>query len=83
MRYHREMGQLLVRNVPEEAIAALKKRAEINGRSVEAEHRQLIENLVERPVAGWLAEADRLREVTRGRGGPTAVEILREVRGSR
>ena len=80
MRYHRRMGQLLVRNVSDEGVAALRRRAESNGRSVEAEHRSLIENLVQRPVQDWLAEADRLRELTRGRPGPPSWVIIREMR---
>lgn len=74
------MGQLLVRNVSDDAIGALRRRAETNGRSVEAEHRALIEGLVQRPVTDWLAEADRLRELTRGRPGPPSWVIIREMR---
>ena len=82
MRYHRDMGQLLVRNVSEEAIAALKARAEANGRSVESEHRELLQGLARPGFDAWLAELDALREATRGRGGPTSEEIIREDRDS-
>lgn len=83
MRYHVGMGQLLVRNLSDEAVNALKARALRSGRSVEAEHRALLEDLVERPVTDWLAEADRLRAMTRGRGGPPAWVLIREDRDSR
>lgn len=82
MRYHSVMGQLLVRNVSEQAIAALKTRAAGNGRSMEAELREIVHGLVRSDHDAWLAELDRLREATRGRGGPSAVEILREDRES-
>ena len=36
------MGQLLVRNLEEEVLVELKKRAVRNGRSVEAEHRAIL-----------------------------------------
>ena len=84
MRYHRGMGQLLVRNVPDEAIAALKRQAAKNGRSMEAEARELLKELASpAPKRDWLAEADRLRERTKGRGGPPAWVLIREDRDSR
>ena len=76
------MEQLVVRDVSDEGVAALRRRAEVNGRSVEAEHRALIEGLVQRPVKDWLAEADRLRELTRDRPGPPSWVIIREMRDS-
>ena len=36
------MAQLLVRNLEDEVVAALKKRAARSGRSVEAEHREIL-----------------------------------------
>ena len=87
MRYHRFMGQLLVRNVSADGIAALKRQALANGRSVEAEHRALIEGLntpAPPPDANdWLAEADRLRQMTRGRSEIPSWILIREARDSR
>ena len=82
------MGQLLVRNVPDEAIAALKLQAAGNGRSMEAELRLLIEASVtptppEQGSCDWLAEADRLREMTRGRSDVPSWVLIREARDSR
>ena len=36
------MAQLTVRNISNEVVSALKKRAAANGRSAEAEHRELL-----------------------------------------
>lgn len=82
MRYHHRMGQLLVRNVSEEGIKALKARAVSHGRSMEAELRDMVQGLAKPKLSDFIAEADRLREETRGRGGMTAAEILREDRDS-
>ena len=40
------MAQLHVRNVPEELVAALKERAGRNRRSMEAEHRIILEEVL-------------------------------------
>ncbi|MBS0531229.1 MAG: hypothetical protein JSS22_17845 [Proteobacteria bacterium] len=37
------MGQVLIRNVPDETIASFKQKAELNGRSLEQELRELLE----------------------------------------
>jgi plasmid stability protein len=78
------MGQLLVRDVPEETIAALKERAKENGRSAEAEHRALLqENLKSKREKFW-EEAAKLREELRARGLHfDSAEIIRQDRDSR
>ena len=82
MRYHRRMGQLLVRNVSEAGIEALKRRAASHGRSVEAELRTMVQDLAQPKLGDFVAEARRLSEETAGRGGPTAEELIREDRDS-
>lgn len=85
------MGQLLVRNVSDEGVAALKRRAAENGRSVEAEHRAMIERLAQphqphqpQPdTRDWVAEADRLREMTKGRSSVPSWVLIREDRDAR
>ncbi len=55
------MSQLLVRNIAPTVVKALRERAARNGRSAEAEHREILrEALVERPslVALLLAMPD-------------------------
>ena len=49
--------QLLVREVDEELVKALKKRAVANGRSTEAEHRMILEKALRGPQKISLAEA--------------------------
>ncbi len=70
-RYHiliaikgRGIGQLLVRGLDDWVINSLKQRAARNGRSVEAEHRAILELVLE-PEAELFAElAARLRATT-------------------
>jgi antitoxin FitA len=42
------MAQLLVRNLEDEVVAELKKRAARSGRSVEAEHREILRSALRR-----------------------------------
>jgi len=42
------MGQLLVRNLEDEVVAELKRRAARSGRSVEAEHREILRSALGR-----------------------------------
>jgi plasmid stability protein len=77
------MGQLLVRNVAERVIDALKKRAKSNGRSTEAEHRVLLEeSLVPQCEDFWLRAA-KLREATRGRIRTNSADLIRAERRKR
>ena len=58
------MGQLLVRGLDDRLVQALKERAARIGRSVEAEHRAILEQVLG-PEAGGFAElAARLRAAT-------------------
>ena len=43
VQYHSSMAQLLIRDVPEALVLALKERATANGRSAEAVHRLILE----------------------------------------
>jgi plasmid stability protein len=83
------MAQLLVRNVDEETVARLKARAAANGRSVEAEHREILRAALEAtPRPDPWAEFRRLsaisRAMTAGRKNVTPSEVLqRETRDER
>jgi plasmid stability protein len=50
------MANLVVRNLDENIVAALKQRAVRHGRSAEAEHRALLEDALLRPRAKSFAE---------------------------
>jgi plasmid stability protein len=78
------MGQLLVRDVPEDTIAALKERAKENGRSTEAEHRAILQETVKSKREKFWEDAAELREELRARGlhFDSAV-IIRQDRDSR
>lgn len=45
------MGQLIVRNLEAEVLQALKKRAAAHGRSAEAEHREILRQVLLVPEA--------------------------------
>ncbi|MDQ6972999.1 MAG: hypothetical protein Q9M30_10145 [Mariprofundaceae bacterium] len=51
------MANLVVRNLNENIVAALKQRAVRHGRSAEAEHRALLEEVLLRPRGKSFAEA--------------------------
>jgi len=50
------MANLVVRNLDEKIVAALKQRAARHGRSAEAEHRALLEEVLLRPRAKSFAD---------------------------
>lgn len=80
------MAQILIRNLPDEAKDALRKRAGANGRSMEAEARSILIDFVipdaADPVLAWLDDADELRAsdggfdaAPAGRRTPRAVDL--------
>jgi plasmid stability protein len=79
------MAQLLVRDVPEETVAALKKRAKANGRSAEAEHRAILEETLQPKREDFWKEVDKafaeLEESGRAFSDSTA--LVRKDRDSR
>jgi plasmid stability protein len=60
------MAQLLIRNLPDEAKEALRTRASGNGRSMEAEARAILVDIIlpraDDPVLLWLGDAAGLRD---------------------
>jgi plasmid stability protein len=75
------MAQLLVRNLDEETVSWLKARAAANGRSVEAEHREILRaaRVAGAPRDFW-ARAAELRTGLAGRNLTPAEALLREMR---
>ncbi len=79
------MAQFLIRDVPEPVAAALKKRAKQNGRSTEAELREIITETVKPKAGDFWAEADRLRKELSDRGlkFSNSADLIREERDKR
>ena len=50
------MANLIVRDIDESLVRALKQRAARHGRSAEAEHREILANVLRRPRKRHLAE---------------------------
>ena len=77
------MGQVLIRNLDDETIAAYRELAARNHRSLEAELRHILQSF--RPVtaerkAEALARLDSLRASTRGKPQTPSEVLIREIR---
>lgn len=77
-------GGLHVRNLDDDLIARLKRRAARHGRSAEAEHREILRQALAREIEPSFAElAAKLREMTKGRKHTPAEVLMREGRKER
>ena len=77
-------GKLLVRNLDDEIIARLKRRAARHGRSAEAEHREILRQALATETEPSFEElAAQLRKLTKGRKHTPAEELQREGRDER
>jgi antitoxin FitA len=77
------MAQLLVRDVPEDVAAELKRRAKKHGRSAEAEHRAILLNALKPKGDDFWAEAAKLRAELKGRKFTDSAKLIRRDRDSR
>ncbi|WP_395942604.1 FitA-like ribbon-helix-helix domain-containing protein [Brevundimonas sp.] len=81
------MAQLLVRNLSDEMVESLKRRASSHGRSVEAEHRAILETALNeeraRRVGRFREKASQLREALTGRAPTNSADLIRESRDER
>ncbi len=77
------MAQLLVRDVPQDVVDALKRRAAEHGRSAEAEHRRILEEALRQGRTGFWERAAALREQTRGRILTPSEDLIRQDRDER
>ncbi len=68
------MGQVLIRQIPDETVARLKAKAARHGRSLEAELRAILEHAVAEPKEEIL----RLREALGGKRLPDSSDLVRE-----
>lgn len=71
------MGQLLVRKLDDDLIRRLKQRAAAAGRTVEAEHRLLLEQALRPGKPSFAERARRHLEATRGRPYTDSAELIR------
>ena len=82
------MATLTVRNLEDDIVRALRIRAAEHGRSAEAEHREILRQVLtgSRPPSPRAAAAERLAEFrhrTAGRGSATSTALLQESRQAR
>ena len=78
------MASLHVRNLEEDLIQRLKRRAARHGRSAEAEHREILRQALSREgELSWEERAARLRERLSGRTHTPSEVLIREDRDSR
>jgi antitoxin FitA len=82
------VATLTVRNLDDDVVRALRIRAAEHGRSAEAEHREILRQVLagNRQPSPRAAAAERLAEFRRrtaGRGSATATELLEESRQGR
>lgn len=74
------MAQILIRNIEENVVNRLKKRAALHGRSLQAEVKIILEQTDHLDMASALKVADRIRKKLKGRPVTDSVELLREDR---
>jgi plasmid stability protein len=77
------MAQLLVRQVDEAVVAALKSRAAAHNRSAEAEHRAILEAALKPASSDFAERAAKLRAATMGRFTADSADLIREDRDTR
>jgi plasmid stability protein len=78
------MAQLIVRNLDEDLVVRLKRRAAEHGRSAEAEHREILRQaLIEQPRRSFWELAAQVRAMTAGRPQIPAEDLLHEARKER
>jgi plasmid stability protein len=77
------MPQLLVRDVPQDVVEALKRRAAEHGRSAEAEHRIILEETLRAGRSGFWERAAKLRKETGDRVLTDSTELIRQDRDER
>ena len=78
------MPQILVRDLSDKTVRQLKARAKKEGRSLQAEAKQILERAANEPkldAARARAICQQFRQQFKGRKFPDSVELLREDRG--
>jgi len=81
---HRMAGNLHVRNLDDDLIARLKKRAARHGRSTEAEHREILRQALAGEIEpSFDSLAAELRKLTKSRKQTPSEILLRDGRDER
>lgn len=77
-------ASLIVRNLDDELVLRLRRRAARHGRSMESEHREILRHALSAEVDPDFAElAARLRKLTQVRKQTPSEQLLREGRDER
>ena len=74
------MGQVIVRNLDDETIAALKSKAAMHGNSLEQELRGILAQAAKPGPKERLALADEIRAMTPGKRKSNSTALVREDR---
>jgi antitoxin FitA len=74
------MGQVIVRNLDDRVIAALKTKAELHGQSLEQKLRSILSKAALPNAQEWVALADRIRRLTPKRRQTNSTALIREDR---
>jgi plasmid stability protein len=77
------MAQFLVRDVPEDVAAELKRRAKKHGRSAEAEHRAILLEALKPASDDFWQAAEKLRAELKGRKFTDSTKFIRQDRDRR
>jgi plasmid stability protein len=76
----KRMAQILVRNLDPRAVRRLKRQARVNGRSLQAEAKTIIENAAKLDMASARRLAGRIRAKFQGRKMADSTVLIREDR---
>jgi plasmid stability protein len=71
------MGQVIVRNLDDKVIAALKAKAELHGHSLEQELRAILSGAAKPNAEDRLALADRIRAMTPRKRQTDSTKLIR------
>jgi plasmid stability protein len=77
------MAQVIVRNLDEQVVSSLKIKAELHGRSLEQELREILKNAAELTSEEKLALADRIRSLQARPLDTDSADLIREDRDNR
>lgn len=77
------MGQVIVRNLNDEVVAALKRKARLHGRPLEQELREILTEAARLSPREKAALADKIASMTQGELKTDSADLIRADRDSR